>query len=90
MSVRIIEAKYQVTTVQFWEIKHIEDWPVKESGELRELYEAHDHFIKWGRLCVKWDKDGDYVEYEATSEENGEGDEMKWPDFEYHDGKEIE
>ena len=81
MSVRIIEAKYQVTTVQFWEIKHIEDWPVNESGELRELYEAHDHFIKWGRLCVK---------YEATSEENGEGDEMKWPDFEYHDGKEIE
>tara|TARA_R100000353_G_scaffold41361_1_gene32705 strand:+ start:1301 stop:1573 length:273 start_codon:yes stop_codon:yes gene_type:complete len=90
MSVRIIEAKYQVTTVQFWEIKHIEDWPVKESGELRELYEAHDYFIKWGRLCVKWDKDGDYEEYEATSEENGEGDEMKWPDFEYHDGKEIE
>jgi hypothetical protein len=37
MSVRIIEAEYLVQTTQFWEVKHIEDWPADEEGFLSSM-----------------------------------------------------
>jgi len=85
--VRIIEAEYQITSVQFWETKHIEDWPADEEGEPRDLAHAHDFYIKWGLLHVQWDKHEPHVEYEPTAEENGGGMDYKWPDREYIDGE---
>ena len=48
---------------------------------------AHNFWIKWGLLHVKWDKDESCVEYEPTAEENGDGMDYKWPDAEYIDGE---
>ncbi len=90
MAAKIIEAEYRVTTTQFWEIKHIEGWPTDDSGEPRDLDMSHGWFIKWGLLHVQWDKDKPHVEYEATAEEHGEGDDHKWPDAEYVDGERMD
>ena len=85
--VRIIEAEYQITSTQFWEIKEIEDWPADEEGEPRDLEHAHNHWVKWGLLFVQWDKDDKPVEYEPTSEQNGQDDAHKWPYEVYIDGE---
>ena len=85
--VRIIEAEYQITSTQFWEIKEIEDWPADEEGAPRDLEHAHNHWVKWGLLFVQWDKDEKPVEYEPTSEQNGQDDDHKWPYEVYIDGE---
>jgi len=85
-----IEAQYHVTTTQFWEPKHIEDWPTDEEGEPRDLAHAVDFYIKWGRLHVKWDKDEPHAEYEPVHEEAADAFDFKWPDAEYVDGERIE
>ena len=87
---RIIEAEYHVQATQFWEVKHIEDWPADEEGEPRDLAHAHNFWIKWGLLHVQWDKDDKPVEYEPTAEENGDGMDYKWPDAEYIDGERMD
>ncbi len=87
---RIIEAEYQITSTQFWEIKEIEDWPADEEGEPRDLAHAHNFYIKWGLLHVQWDKDEKPVEYEPTAEDHGDGIDFKWPDAEYIDGERVE
>jgi len=87
MSVKIIEAEYHVQATHFWEIKHIEGWPVDDEGQPREIETAHDFYIKWGLLNVQWHKDGHRFEYEPTAEQNGEDDDHKWPDREYIDGE---
>lgn len=87
---RIIEAEYNVFATQFWEVKHIEDWPADEEGEPRDLAHAHNFWIKWGLLHVQWDKDEKPVEYEPTAEEHGDGMDYKWPDAEYIDGERMD
>jgi hypothetical protein len=90
MPVKIIEAEYHITSVQFWEIKEIEDWPADEEGEPRDLAHAHDFYIKWGLLHVQWDKDEPHVEYEPTGRAYDQDDDHKWPDREYIDGELVE
>lgn len=85
-----IEAEYRVTTTQFWEPKHIEGWPTDKEGAPRDIKSAHNFWIKWGLLHVKWHKDGHVFEYEATAEEHGEHDDHKWPDAEYIDGERMD
>ena len=87
---QIIEAEYRVTTTQFWEPKHIEGWPTDKEGAPRDIKSAHNFWIKWGLLHVKWHKDGHVFEYEATAEEHGEHDDHKWPDAEYVDGERMD
>ena len=87
---KIIEAEYQILTTQFWEVKHIEDWPADEEGEPRDLAHAHNFWIKWGLLHVQWDKDDKPVEYEPTAEDGGDGLDYKWPDAEYIDGERMD
>jgi len=90
MAAKIIEAEYMVQATHFWEIKEIEDWPADEEGEPRDLAHAHDFYIKWGLLRVRWEKDDDYVEYEPTAEETGDDMDFKWPDAEYIDGERVQ
>ena len=85
--VNIIEAEYRVTSTQFWEIKHIEDWPVDHEGQPRDIDDAYDHYVKWGLLFVQWEEDDRHVEYEPTTEQNGQDDDYKWPDELYVDGE---
>ena len=85
-----IEAQYHVTTTQFWEPKRIEGWPTDKEGAPRDIKSAHDFWIKWGRLHVKWHKDGHWFEYEPVHEENGDGMDYKWPDAEYIDGEKLD
>ncbi len=87
MTVKIIEAEYQTTSVQFWEVKHIKGWPTDHEGQPRDLDDAHDYYIKWGLLFVQWERDDGHVEYDPTGEYNGEDDDHKWPDREYIDGE---
>ena len=47
MTVKIIEAEYQITSTQFWEIKYIEGWPTDHEGQPRDLDTANDHYVKW-------------------------------------------
>ena len=89
MSVKTIEAEYHIEATQMWEIKYIEGWPRDSHGPL-PIESAHDFYIKWGLLHVRWEKDDGYVEYDPTSEENGDGMDYKWPDAEYIDGERIE
>ena len=89
MAAKIIEAEYHVQATHFWEINHIEGWPRDSHGPL-PIESAHDFYIKWGLLHVRWEKDDGYVEYDPTSEENGDGMDYKWPDAEYIDGERIE
>ena len=86
MSVKTIEAEYHIEATQMWEIKYIEGWPRDSHGPL-PLESAHDYYIKWGLLHVKWEKDDGYVEYDPTYEGNGDGLDYKWPDREYIDGE---
>ena len=90
MTAKIIEAEYHVQATHFWEINHIEGWPTDNEGQPRPIEEAHDFYIKWGLLHVRWEKDDGYVEYDPTAEEDGDGMDYKWPDAEYIDGERIE
>ena len=88
---RIIEAEYHVQTTQFWEVKHIEDWPADEEGEPRDLAKRTTTSGSSGDCCMcKWDKDDPVFEYEPTAEENGDGMDYKWPDAEYIDGERMD
>jgi len=89
MATKIIEAEYHITSVQFWEIKHIGDWPTDNHGPL-PLESAHGHYIKWGLLNVQWDKNDGWIGYEPTGRAYDQDDDYKWPDAEYHDGERIE
>ena len=87
---KIIEAEYQVSRTQFWEPKNIEGWPTDEEGGPRDLKTAHNFWIKWGLLHVKWHKDGHLFEYEPTAEDDHDGMDYKWPDAEYIDGERLD
>jgi hypothetical protein len=89
MSVKIIEAEYHITSVQFWEIKHIEGWPTDHEDQPRDLDTANDHHIKWGLLFVQWESGDKFEEYEPTGEQNGQDDDHKWPDDLYYDGERV-
>jgi len=88
--VKIIEAEYQVQTTQFWEPKHIEDWPTDQGGEPRDIKSANHFYIKWGLMHVQWEEEGEFIEYEPTAEDNGDGLDYKWPDAEYIDGERLD
>ena len=87
MTVKIIEAEYQITSTQFWEIKYIEGWPTDHEGQPRDLDTANDHYVKWGLLFVQWESGDNFEEYEPTAEQNGQDDDHKWPDEVYIDGE---
>ena len=86
----IIESEYQVQSTLFWVPKLIEDWPTDKEGALRDLKTAHNFWIKWGLLHVKWHKDGHVFEYEPTAEDHGDGIDFKWPDAEFIDGERMD
>jgi hypothetical protein len=73
---RTIEAEYVVAS--FWEPKLIEDWPRDKDGLCRDIDTAHEWWIKWDTLCVRWDKDQDVVEYPPESPDDFDID-MKRP-----------
>ena len=87
MTVKIIEAEYQITSTQFWEIKYIEDWPTDHEGQPRDLDTANDHWSS-GDCCSCSGRVATTVEeYEPTAEENGHGRRLQVAGREYIDGE---
>ena len=87
---KIIEAEYQVPDDTVLGDQAHRGLAHRQGRVRCVISNRHTTSIKWGRLHVKWHKDGHVFEYEPTAEDHGDGIDFKWPDAEYIDGERMD